>query len=138
MKTLQQLCQTPLYISAKVSIKPTWENLIEFANTSKNIDFEQNFIENDVNEFFFYEFEKILEEENKNTFIHNFLDVEHIVRNNNKSLTIAPNEGFQLLRLFQDMYCKEYNFPTLFFGHSRPPLKCSYQKIPQEKIDYCK
>jgi hypothetical protein len=41
MKTLEQLCQTPLYINAKVSIKPNWEDLIEFANISKNIDFEQ-------------------------------------------------------------------------------------------------
>jgi hypothetical protein len=41
MKTLQQLCETPLYISAKVSIKPNWEDIIEFANASKNIDFEQ-------------------------------------------------------------------------------------------------
>jgi hypothetical protein len=60
MKTLQQLCQTPLYISAKVSIKSNLEVFIEFANISKNIDFE-----NDVNEEKFDKFEKILEEVNK-------------------------------------------------------------------------
>jgi len=36
-----------------------------FANASKNIDFEQKNIENDVNEENFDKFEKILEEDNK-------------------------------------------------------------------------
>jgi hypothetical protein len=45
--------------------------------------------------YFFDKFKKILKEDNRNTFIHNFLDVEHIVDNNNKSLTITPNEGLQ-------------------------------------------
>ncbi len=54
-----------MYISAKVSIKSNWEDFIEFANASKNIDFEQKNIENDVNEFFLDKFEKILEEDNK-------------------------------------------------------------------------
>ncbi len=40
MKALQQLCQTPLYISVEISRKPNWEDLIEFANASKNIDFK--------------------------------------------------------------------------------------------------
>jgi hypothetical protein len=75
MKTLQQFCQTPLYISAKVLIKPNWEDLIEFANVSKNIDFEPKNIENDVNQKNYDKFEKILKEDNTNTFIHNFLDV---------------------------------------------------------------
>jgi len=65
MKTLQQLCQTPLYISAKVSIKPNWEDFIEFANASKNIDFEQKNTKNDINEENFDKFEKILEEDDK-------------------------------------------------------------------------
>ncbi len=64
-----------MYISAKISIKPNWEDLIEFANVSKNIDFEQKNIENDVNKKNYDKFEKILEEDNTNTFIHNFLDV---------------------------------------------------------------
>jgi hypothetical protein len=54
---------------------------------------------------------------------------KQIVNDNNKSLTIAPSEGFRLLGLFQDTYFEKYNFPTIFFGHLRPPLKCSYQKI---------
>ncbi len=65
MKTLQQLCQTPLYISAKVSIKPNCEDFIEFVNASKNIDFEKKNIENDINEEKIDKFEKILEEDNK-------------------------------------------------------------------------
>ncbi len=84
---------------------------------------------------FFLTNSKKYQKKTTNTFIHNFLDVEqyvlHVV---DKSLAITPNEGFQLLRLSQDTYSKEYNFPTLFFGYSRPPLKCFYQKITQEKL----
>jgi hypothetical protein len=92
-------------------------------------------IENDVNEENYDKFEKILEEDNTNTFIHNFLDVEHIVDNNIKSLTIAPNEGFQPLRLFQDTYSKECYFPILFFGHSRPPFEMFISKNNTRKFD---
>jgi hypothetical protein len=64
-------------------------------NASKNIDFEQKILKMTLMNYFFDKLKKILEEDNTNTFIHNFLDVEHIVDNNNKSLTITPNEGFQ-------------------------------------------
>ncbi len=40
IKVVLQLCQSPLYISAKISIRSNWEDLMEFANASKNIDFE--------------------------------------------------------------------------------------------------
>jgi hypothetical protein len=71
----------------------------------------------------------MLEKDNTNTLIHNLLDAKQIINDNNKSLTIAPSEGFWLIGLFQDTYFEDYNFSTIFFGHSRPPLKCSYQKI---------
>jgi hypothetical protein len=62
MKALRQLCQTPLYISEKISLKWNWEDLPKFANTSKNIDFEHKIIENDNNDFIFFEkFEEMLE-----------------------------------------------------------------------------
>ncbi len=101
IKVILQLCQTPLYISAKISIRSNQEDLIEFANPSKNIDFEQNIIENDVNEENFDKFEVMLEEDNTNTLIHNLLDVEHIVDDNNNSLTIVATKGFQPLGLFK-------------------------------------
>jgi hypothetical protein len=53
-----------LYISEKLSLKRNWEDLPKFANTSKNIDFEHKMIENDINEFFFEKFEKMLENYN--------------------------------------------------------------------------
>lgn len=31
-------------------------------------------------------------------------------------------------------YFEEYDFPTLFFSQSKPPLNCSYQKITQAKL----
>jgi hypothetical protein len=49
-------------------------------------------------------FKEILEKNNTNTLIHNLLDVEQFVNDNNKSLTITPSEGFQPLGLFQDTY----------------------------------
>jgi hypothetical protein len=36
MKSLQELCENPLYINANVSIKPNWQGLIELANESEN------------------------------------------------------------------------------------------------------
>jgi hypothetical protein len=56
----------------------------------------------------------MLEKDNTNTLIHNLLYAKQIINDNNKSLTIAPSEGFQLLGLFQDTYFEEYDFPTIF------------------------
>jgi hypothetical protein len=36
--------------------------------------------------------------------------------------------------LFHDTHSLEYNFLTLFFGHARPFLTCSYRKIVQAKL----
>jgi len=54
----------------------------------------------------------MLGEDNTNTLIHNLLDVEHIVDDNNTSLTIAASEGFRLLGLFKIhilKHCFNYN-----------------------------
>jgi len=37
MKALQELCQTPLYKSAKTSIRPNLQDLVELVNTNKTI-----------------------------------------------------------------------------------------------------
>ncbi len=37
IKVVLQLCQTPLNISAKISIRSNWEDLIEFANACKTL-----------------------------------------------------------------------------------------------------
>jgi hypothetical protein len=77
---------------------------------------------------FFWQIRRNAREIQHKKLIYNLLDVEYNIDNNNKSLTIAPSEGFWFLGLFQDTYYEEYNFQTLCFGHSRPPLKCSYEK----------
>jgi hypothetical protein len=50
----------------------------------------------------------MLEEDNTNTLTHNLLDIEHIVDDNNNSLTIAASEGFQPLRLFKIHIVTQY------------------------------
>ncbi len=59
----------------------------------------------------------------------NILNVEQIVDDNDKSITIAPRKGFQAFGLFHDVHSEEYKFLTLFFGHSKPSLGCTYQKF---------
>ncbi len=63
--------------------------------------------------------------------MQNILNLEHVIDDNDKSLTIAPRKGFQPLGLFHDAHSKKYNFPTLFYWHPRPSLACFYQKIVQ-------
>jgi hypothetical protein len=41
MKTLQKLCETPLYIDANVSIKSNWQGLVELANASENTQYKK-------------------------------------------------------------------------------------------------
>jgi hypothetical protein len=126
MKALWRLCQTPLYISEKIFTKWNWEDFRKFTNTNKKIDFEHKIIERIQWIYFFDKFEKMLKKHNTKTLKYNL-----IINNNNKSLTITPNEDFLFKKLFQDTYYEKYNFPTLLFGHSRPPLKCSYKKFTQ-------
>jgi hypothetical protein len=35
IKALQELCETPLYIDANVSVKPNWQVLVELTNASE-------------------------------------------------------------------------------------------------------
>jgi hypothetical protein len=67
--------------------------------------------------------------------LENILSPKDIIDDNDKSITITFGEGFQPLELFRNARFKKYNFPTLFYGHSRPSLACSYQDIVQNKIN---
>jgi hypothetical protein len=62
------------------------------------------------------------------------LGLEHVIDNNDKSIIIVLGEGSQLFGLFHDTHFEEYDFSTLFYGHSRPSLACSYQKFVQAKL----
>jgi hypothetical protein len=70
IKTLQELCETPLYIDANVSIKPNWQGLVERANESEKYKIEKklNFFLKINN---FETFEEIMEEDNTNTLVEN-------------------------------------------------------------------
>jgi hypothetical protein len=35
IKALQELCETPLYIDANVSVKPNWQVLVELTNANE-------------------------------------------------------------------------------------------------------
>jgi hypothetical protein len=83
---------------------PNWIDLEEFTNASKNIDLEQKYYWKWCQ---WKKFKEILQEDNTNILIHNLLDVEQFVNDNNKSLTITPSEGFRLLGLFQDTYSEK-------------------------------
>jgi len=61
--------------------------------------------------------------------VQNILSLEHVIDNNDKLLTIAPRKGSQPFGLFCDAHFEKYNFPIVFYGHLRPSLACSYQKI---------
>jgi len=63
--------------------------------------------------------------------VQNILSLELVIDDNDKSITIVFGKGFQPLGLFCDALSKEYSFPTLFYGHLRPSLASSYQKIMQ-------
>ncbi len=66
--------------------------------------------------------------------MQDILSLEHVIDNNDKSLIIAHGKGSQPLGQVCDAYFEEYNFPTLFYGHPRPSLACSCQKIVQAKL----
>jgi hypothetical protein len=132
---LQELCQTPLYKSVKLSIRPNWQGLMELANTNETTKLKEYTIDVNLEIKKPNMFEEVVNENCTNTLVENILNLEHVIDDNDKSLTIAPGEGFQLFGLFRHAHSEKYNFPTLFYGHPRPSLACSYQKIvPVELI----
>jgi hypothetical protein len=66
--------------------------------------------------------------------VQNILNIEQIIDDDLKTLTIVPKKGFWPLGLYYDLYSKEYNFPTLFYGIPRPYFMCSYQKKIQVEL----
>ncbi len=64
-------------------------------------------------------FEEVVDEDWTNTLVQNILNLEHVINNNDKSITIIPREGFQPFGLFHDAHSKKYNCLTLFYGHPR-------------------
>ncbi len=67
-------------------------------------------------------FKIYIEENFGETLVQNILNLEQIIDDDSKTLTIAPREDFQPLGLFCDPYSKEYNFPRLFYDNVIPDL----------------
>jgi len=67
--------------------------------------------------------------------LENILSPKHIIDNNDKSITITIGEGSQPLELFCNAHYAKYSLLTLFYGHPRPSLACSYQDIVQNIIN---
>jgi hypothetical protein len=62
------------------------------------------------------------------------LNLEQIIDNDSKTLTIVVGGGFWPFGLFYDPYSKKYNFPTLFYDNSTPSFTYPYQKIIQAEF----
>ena len=125
MVALKDLCNTPLYKSEGIVINTEWEQVFnnlcqknnnEFPDT-ENIHSSDD--ENDV--------EPISE-----TLVHGYGEAQLINDLDTQIIQIAPSEGFKPLGIFQDKFSEELNFPTLFYGFSRPDdvtNRFSYQQI---------
>ncbi len=76
------------------------------------------------------ELEKKIDEDCTNTLVQNILNLEHVIDNNDKSIIIVLEEGFQPLGLFCDAHSKKYNCPHCSMGIQDYHLHVlNYQKI---------
>ncbi len=74
-------------------------------------------------------FEEIAENTYGDTMVQNILDLEQIINDKFKSITIFLGEKLKPIDLFHDKHYEECKFSTLFFGHPRPTFQYLYQKI---------
>jgi hypothetical protein len=63
IKALQELCQTLLYKSAKFSIRPNWQDLLELINTNETTKIEEYIIDANFKIEKLDTFEKIFDED---------------------------------------------------------------------------
>ncbi|MCO5599964.1 hypothetical protein L7F22_054071 [Adiantum nelumboides] len=109
LKVLQALAQKSLYIENEFKINDGWA-----AQTSHDINHDDvplslhchNELEDE-------------EELETDTLIHSLYTAQQVVDHNSTVLSIAPGEGNSPLSLFDDEFCEELAFPTLFFGEKR-------------------
>jgi len=91
--------------------------LVELANASEKYMTKMIYETFDFSHF--EKFEKNMKKDNINTLVENILNSEHIIDDNQDSITIVLGEGFQPLGLFCDIHSKNNIFPTLIFGHPK-------------------
>jgi len=88
-------------VEAKVSIKQNWQDVVELATTNENDNFDE-FNELEIKSS--NQFEKLYDEDYASTLVENIINVEHIIDNDETSLTIAPTKCFQPFGLFHNKY----------------------------------
>jgi hypothetical protein len=80
-----------------------------------------------------YIFEEEQEEILTYTMVQNILSFKQIYDYFENVVIVALDQDFKPLGFFQNPYCEELNFLTLFFGqpHNNQGIKMSYQMIAQ-------
>jgi competence CoiA-like predicted nuclease len=79
-----------LCIIADVTIKPNWQNWIELANASGNDEFENDNFEQTFDFHDSNKFKKYIEENFGKTLVQTILNLEQIIDDHSKKLTIVP------------------------------------------------
>ncbi len=85
--------------------------MVELANASEKYTIEMTYETFDSNHF--ETFEEIMEKDNIDTLVGNILTFEHIIDDNQDSISIVLGEGFSPLGLFRDIHSKI----IIFFQH---------------------
>jgi hypothetical protein len=121
MLTLKNLMKTTLYIDAKISMRPTWENMF---NIAKHQQVKNNFktsgqdIELDIEQNSLDKFEEIFENVTIDNLMQFFVSTNQIMSDENV-IAMVPSQNYKPLGLFKDPNNKECNYHTLFFGMPR-------------------
>lgn len=110
--SLEDLCNTPLYKNKGILVNNKWEHVINksikgHVNDLANMEYHDSIDEDD-------DIEPVYEE-----MVHGYGQTYVIVDFKNRIIQIAPSEGLQQIGIFRDMFTKELNFPTLFYGFSQ-------------------
>jgi hypothetical protein len=91
MKALFDLCKTPLYENANISIKEDWKDVMDSLINDDNILNKKD--ETTLNEPISFDgFEEVKDIEGTDTLIQNILEPENII--DDDSIAIAPGENF--------------------------------------------
>lgn len=99
IKTLQQIHEPPLYVNAKVYIKPNWKGLVKLANATKATESFLK-LENEFNVKNLDIFEEIAENNWGNTMIQNLLNPNQIIDDKSQPIIISFGENFILKIIF--------------------------------------
>jgi hypothetical protein len=128
-----------LYIYAKISMRPMWENMFNIAKRQQvknNLKtFGQN-IEMDTKQDPLEKFEEKFENVTIDNLMQIFLSTNQIMNDENV-ITMGPSQDYKSLRPFKDPNNKECNYPTLFFGMLKKPsilARFQYQDIAQWEL----